>query len=303
MKKGTISEGIVREVVFPNKGIVETAEGERVVVKNTIPGQKVSFAVNKARHGKYEARLLEVLERSLLEQEADCRHFGECGGCTYRTLPYEKQLELKESQVHKLMEDAIGDVCDYEFLPIKPSPLQRGYRNKMEFSFGDEFKDGPLALGMHKRGSFYDLVTVSDCLIVDEDFRKILMTTLEYFMGQNVTYFHRLRHEGYLRHLLVRKAAKTGEILVDLVTTSTGTAGAPDLTMEEQLLREWKYALVSQSYEGTIKGILHTQNDSVADVIKNQWTEVLYGEDFFYEELLGLRFKISPFSFLIEIFP
>ncbi|MDD6504018.1 MAG: 23S rRNA (uracil(1939)-C(5))-methyltransferase RlmD [Lachnospiraceae bacterium] len=297
MKKGTISEGIVREVVFPNKGIVETAEGERVVVKNTIPGQKVSFAVNKARHGKYEARLLEILECSPLEQEADCRHFGECGGCTYRTLPYEKQLELKESQVHKLMEDAIGDACDYEFLPIKPSPLQRGYRNKMEFSFGDEFKDGPLALGMHKRGSFYDLVTVSDCLIVDGDFRKILMTTLEYFMGQNVTYFHRLRHEGYLRHLLVRKAAKTGEILVDLVTTSTGTAGAPDLTMEEQLLREWKYALVSQSYEGTIKGILHTQNDSVADVIKNQWTEVLYGEDFFYEELLGLRFKISPFSF------
>lgn len=297
MKKGTISEGIVREVVFPNKGIVETAEGERVVVKNTIPGQKVSFAVNKARHGKYEARLLEVLERSLLEQEADCRHFGQCGGCTYRTLPYEKQLELKESQVRKLMEDVIGDACDYVFLPIKPSPLQRGYRNKMEFSFGDEFKDGPLALGMHKRGSFYDLVTVSDCLIVDEDFRKILMTTLEYFAGQSVTYFHRLRHEGYLRHLLVRKAAKTGEILVDLVTTSTGTAGAPDLTMEEQLLREWKYALVSQSYEGTIKGILHTQNDSVADVIKNQWTEVLYGEDFFYEELLGLRFKISPFSF------
>ena len=79
----------------------------------------------------------------------------------------------------------------------------------MEFSFGDEYKDGPLALGMHKRGSFYDIVTVKDCQIVDEDFRKILEAVLEFYQQQGAKYYHKLSHQGYLRHLLVRKAVKT----------------------------------------------------------------------------------------------
>ena len=154
MKKGQIAEGIVRSVEFPNKGMVYTGDGDRVIVKNTIPGQKVSFAVNKVRKGKAEGRLLETLEKSPLETESPCPHFGECGGCTYQSLPYEEQLRLKENQVRAMMADAIGDACEYEFLGIKGSPCVQGYRNKMEFSFGDAYKDGPLALGMHKRGSF-----------------------------------------------------------------------------------------------------------------------------------------------------
>lgn len=296
MKKGQYGEGTINEIVFPNKGIAVTEDGERVIVKNTIPGQRVSFVVNKARKGKYEGRLLEVLEPSGLEQESACVH-KDCGGCIYQTLPYEEQLTIKANQVRKLMEEVIKEKCEYEFLGIKPSPRQFAYRNKMEFSFGDEYKDGPLALGMHKKGSFYDLVTVCDCRITDEDFKKILSVTLDFFRERNVPYFHRMRHEGYLRHLLVRKAAKTGEILVDLITTTSAVTGGLSVYEEEQMLREWKYELLSQSYEGTMKGILHTSNDSVADVVKNEGTELLYGEDYIYEELLGLRFKITPFSF------
>ena len=128
----------------------------------------------------------------------------------------------------------------------------------MEFSFGDAYKDGPLALGMHKRGSFYDIVTVSDCQIVDADFRAILTATLSFFQEKGISYYHRLRHTGYLRHLLVRKAVRTGEILVDLVTT-TERAG-----IEQELLAGWKDALLALSLEGKLKGILHTRNDSVA---------------------------------------
>ena len=168
-------------------------------------------------------------------------------------------------------------------------------RNKMEFSFGDEYKDGPLALGMHKRGSFYDLVTVSDCRIVDSDFRKILMTTLAFFEEKKIPYFHRRTHEGYLRNLLVRKAVKTEEILIDIVTTSQRELiGGIE---EDELYKEYSYRIISSGLQGRVRGILHTKNDSVADVVKNEWTEVHYGEEFFYEELLGLRFKISPFSF------
>lgn len=297
MKKGQHGEGIVQKVVFPNKGVALTEEGERVIVKNTIPGQKVAFAVNKARKGKCEGRLLETLEKSPLEIEPECPHFGLCGGCTYQSLPYEKQLELKEGQVRELMADAIKDTCQYDFLPIKRSPRQYEYRNKMEFSFGDEYKDGPLALGMHKRGSFYDLVTVSDCKIVDGDFRLILSATLVFFSKQNVRYYHRMSHEGYLRHLLVRKAVRTGELLLDLITTSRDIPGTPSEQEEKELLAGWCDCLRSLELQGSIRGILHTKNDSIADVVKDEGTEVLFGEDYFYEELLGLRFRISPFSF------
>ena len=294
MKKGFRGTGTVERVDFPNKGIAVTDDGDRVIVKNTIPGQKVEFVVNKVKHQRAEGRLMEVIEKSPLETEEPCPHFGMCGGCTYQTVPYEKQLDMKLTQVKKLISDAIGSEKEagYEFIGIHGSPKKSEYRNKMEFSFGDEYKDGPLALGMHKRGSFYDLVTVSDCQIVDEDFRTILKATLDYFSQNNIPYFHRATHKGYLRHLLVRKATKTGEIIVDLVT-STQTEGFN----EEELLAGFRYALLTRQYDGRFKGVLHTKNDSVADVVKNEGTEVLYGDSYFYEELLGLKFKITPFSF------
>ena len=294
MKKGQIIEGIVECVEFPNKGIVRTEDGGRVIVKNAVPGQKVSASINKVRKGKCEGRLLKVLERSAKEQpEAACIHAGECGGCTYQTLPYEEQLAMKASQVKKLIDDVIvPENTDYEFLGIKASPRQQEYRNKMEFSFGDAYKGGPLALGMHKRGSFYDIVDVPECRIVDDDFHTVLTVTLDYFKERNLPYYHKLRHTGYLRHLLVRKAVKTGEILVDLVTTTQISEGE-----EEALLAGWKEALCAAAYRGTLTGVLHTRNDSVADTVKNEGTDVLFGQDHFYEELLGLRFQITPFSF------
>lgn len=296
MKKKQQYEGRIEKVIFPNKGIAVTPEGERAVVKNTIPGQKVSFAVNKARKGRYEGRLLEVLERAENElAEPLCPHFGICGGCTYQNLSYEDQLKLKESQLRELFRpvlSASGREFDQVFEGIKPSPRVFGYRNKMEFSFGDTYKDGPLALGMHRRGSFYDIVNVEQCRIVDEDYRKILTAVREFFGEKKIPYYHRLRHEGYLRHLLVRKAAATGEILIDLITTSQREG-----FLEEALLQEFADRLGAIPLEGKLAGILHTRNDSVADVVKNEGTQILFGEDFFFEELLGLKFKITPFSF------
>ncbi len=297
MKKGQIVEGIIERVDFPNKGILRAEDGTRVIVKNAIMGQKVSAAVNKVRKGKCEGRLLEVLEKSALElPEPGCVHYGICGGCTFQSLPYEEQLSMKEQQVKDLIDAVITEENKgYEFLPIKASPRPKAYRNKMEFSFGDEYKDGPLALGMHKRGSFYDIVNVGECQIVDEDFRRVLKITLEYFKERQIPFYHKLRHTGYLRHFLVRKAVKTGEILVDLVTT-TQTDGLGAET-ESTLLDGWVKALCAETYDGVLKGILHTKNDSVADTIKNEGTDILSGQDFFYEELLGLKFKITPFSF------
>ena len=296
MKKGEIYEAIVEKVEFPNKGIVHVGE-EKVIVKNAIPGQKIQFVINKKRNGKCEGRLLEVLEASELERkEGACPHFGVCGGCLYQSLPYEEQLKIKEGQIKSLLDS----VCkSYEFEGIKGSPISDGYRNKMEFSFGDEYKGGPLALGMHRRGSFYDIVNTPQCHIVHEDFRKILTATLEYFTEKAMGYYRKLQHEGYLRHLLVRRAVKTGEILVALVTSGqTGKEGMPQsLETEKVLLEEWKKTLLALKMEGSFAGILHIRNDTLADVVQSDETTVLYGKGYFYEELLGLKFQITPFSF------
>lgn len=286
MKKGQILEGYIERVDFPNKGfaVVEDEE-KKVIVKNTVPEQKVRFAVNKIRKGQAEGRLLEILEHSPEECQPACPHFGVCGGCTYQNLPYEKQVEMKEAQIHAMMDAAVDG--DYIWEGVKESPVRDAYRNKMEFSFGDEYKDGPLALGMHKRGSFHDIVNVTECKIVDEDFRRIIKAVLEFATDTGLPYYHRMRHTGFFRHLLVRKAVRTGEILIDLVTTS-------EAQLDEARLVE---KLTGLSYDGKLAGILHTTNNSLADVVKDEGTKILYGQDYFYEELLGLKFKITPFSF------
>ena len=223
----------------------------------------------------------------------DCKHFGICGGCAFRDIPYEQQLVNKENEVKELIKEYIDDECVWE--GIIPSPVTEGYRNKMEFSFGDSKKDGPLELGMHRKGSFYDIVTVDDCKIVDDDYRKIIKETVAYFRGKETKYYHKKSHQGYLRHLLVRKGKKTGEILVDLVTSSQVPQDTP--CTEKSLLEDYVNLLLELKLDGQIVGILNTINDSLSDSIKNERTDILFGQDYFYEELLGLKFKITPFSF------
>lgn len=304
MKKGEQYTGVVEKLEFPNKGVISLEDG-RVVVKNVLPDQKVSFVIQKKRKGKAQGRLMEVLEKSPVEIDSACPHFGICGGCTYQNLPYEEQLKIKEGQIKELLDSVYinrSEQPSYVFEGIKASPKQFAYRNKMEFSFGDEVKDGPLSLGMHKRGSFYDVVSVNDCQIVDEDYRLILTTVLEYFKDKQISFYHRMRQEGCLRHLLVRKAVKTGEILIALVTTTQEAEVLNGLLegFKDALLKletEGSDSLLGRKLQGKIAGILHTKNDSLADVVKSDETNILYGKDYFYEELLGLKFKISQFSF------
>ena len=312
MKKGQQVEGVVTRVDFPNKGIVQTDDGDLITVKNVLEGQRILCVIKKTRKGKAEGRLLEVVKKSPLEMDVPaCKHFDQCGGCSYQTLPYEEQVALKGRQIKRLLEPVLPENSfDDLFEGVIPSPNQFAYRNKMEFSFGDAYFNGPLSLGMHKRGSFYDIVTVDGCQIIDEDMRCVLMETLAYFQERGANYYHKMRHEGYLRHLLVRKAAKTGEILVDLVTSSDARFLQKDATepatevqadaleaLESELLQGWSKRLQEVSYDGKLTGVLHTRNDRPADVVEDQGTRVLFGQAYFYEELLGLRFRITPFSF------
>ena len=307
MKKGLEYIGVVERVEFPNKGTVritkqclpggesvevgEEDAGIRVQVKGVIEGQTVRFRVIRSHLSKRRAEgmLLSVESPSWLECESGCPQSKDCGGCFYQTLSYENQLAIKESLVHKLMDEVISE--PYEFLPILGSPNTKAYRNKMEYSFGDEYKGGPLSLGLHKRGSFYDVLTTDRCVIVHEDYNRIVRAVLSEAQKTGLRHFHKITHLGYFRHLVVRRAQKTGEILVHIVTSSQSEG------KEEAFLQNLVEKLCALSLDGTLCGIVHSRNDNLSDAVESDETRVIYGRGFFYEEILGLRFRITPFSF------
>lgn len=405
MKKGDIYEAVVEQYDFPNKGSL-TLEDRKVTIKGALQGQKVRFMITKRKSGMAEGRILEVLERAPMEDaEPSCSYFGVCGGCAYRTMSYENQLALKEGMVKKLLDKVLlragSGSEDYVWEGILASPVQEGYRNKMEFTFGDAYKDGPLALGLHKKGSFHDILHVAGCRIIGDDWSRILSYTQEFFQEKGVPYFHRMRHDGILRNLVIRQSRATGEFLINLVTTTqwekygyagmkvenggedvpevrcrgeiadddweaaeqigaldagwvtaervevandvrvaterieatdagrvaaervedsddgrvaTGRIDATDdgqvaaecieareILSDIPVIGEYVQGLLALEQEpdfsGRIAGILYTENDTLGDVVQSDRTVCLYGRDYIMEEIMGLRFRISPFSF------
>ncbi len=282
-KKYLESEFTITDIEFPNKGI-GFWEDRRVSVKNTIPGQRIIADIKKKRK-QYEGRLRKIAEKADYEIEPECTAFGKCGGCTYQNISYEKELEIKKKMVLDLLNKA--GIKDYEFMGIKASPDIHCYRNKMEFSFGDNGAEGELCLGMRKRESNYEVVNADCCRIVNPDIRKVLSCVLEFFKETGEKFYHKLRHTGTLRHLLVRRGHFSKEMLINIVTTS-------ELAVNIEPLKD---RLLALELEGEIKGISHIINDGVADVVKADEIRLLYGQDYFNESLLGLNFKISTFSF------
>ena len=284
MKRGSQVTIKIEKTEFPSVGISEF-EGKKLYIKGAFPGQTIKGTVKKKRDTYADVKLVEVLEKAPYEIEAPCPHFGVCGGCSSQNLTYEKQLELLSDEVCELFEDK--DIPMGMYLGVKGSENTWEYRNKMEFTFGDLEKGGELTLGMHMKGKSFGVLTVDKCMIVDEDFRKVLTVTVEYFRKQNLPYYRVMKREGYLRHLVVRKASNTGELMVNLVTT----------TQIDFDLSEYTELLKSQTYKGKLVSVLHTENNSFSDAVVPEKVNILYGRGYIIEELLDLKFKISPFSF------
>ena len=326
LKKGIEAEGKVVRREFPDKGIIEIADEEsKVVVKGTLPGQMVRYRVLKKRNGNYEAYVEEITKRSPLENEAAvCKNCGVCGGCDYQTVPYEEQLKLKEAQIKPMILKACEKCTDelpvYE--GIKSAPHRWETRNKMEFAFGDSYKGGPLSLGLHKKEHFYDILYTDDCKIVHSDVDKVLAAVFEVCKTSGLSFYNKMMHRGYLRHLLVRRAESTGEILVAFETSSDFIKADEVEAMKTDSLKEFlesdaafydkeklrtpeetafldaiKEAVLGLSLEGKITGLLHLVNDRQSDMVAAEKTEVMYGREYINEKLLGLSFKITTFSF------
>ena len=220
-----------------------------------------------------------------------CKHNEFCGGCLHQGMDYTAQVEMKCKEVLNLLKKK--DIDYGEFLGIDASPAIYRYRNKMEYTFGDQVKDGEMTLGMHQKGRFMSIVTVDECQLVDVDFNIILRATLNFCTDKGYSFYHKKSHKGLMRNLIIRKGVRTGELLVNIVTSSQES-------FDEEAYAELLLGLSEYSYgklNNKIVGILHTINDNIADAVICDNLKILYGRDYYTEKIMGLDFKVSAFSF------
>lgn len=280
-RKKKIITGKIEKVKFPN--ISEfTYEDKKVNFKGGIEGQTVSVVVSKRRSTHIEAKVLELLEKSELETNKTCPNYIECGGCSYQTVSHEYELDLKLRQIKELYNDIYsGDI------EIFQSPLTNYYRNKMEYTFSDMYKDSPIMLGMHKKNRFYEVVDTKDCNLVHKDYEIIRNAVIDYARENELPFVKKRTHEGLLRHLIIRYALTTGEIMVNIVTT----------TQQNFDSESFVKMLLELNLEGKIKSIIHTENDSLADAVVPEKVNIIYGDEYITEKIFDLNFKVTPFSF------
>ncbi len=291
MKRKAIGTADIVRVDYPNRGRFFFTEEDgtevRGTIKNAIPGQKIQFRVCKKHKGRVEGSVIELLEHSPLETvEPTCDIAENCGGCIYQRMEYREQLSLKEDMVKRLLEPVMPDDVIYD--GIKGSPKEHEFRNKMDYSFGNEERGGELRLGLHKKATRYTVLNAESCTNVHHNLGEILTCVREYCLEKDLPIYNKLAHEGYLRFLLVRRSEATGEILICLAHTS----------QMEHDFTELKDRLLALSLdESKIAGIWTTVDDSFGDALKPEEMTCLYGQDSMMEQLLGLDFKVTLFSF------
>jgi len=254
-----------------------------VFVEGVVPGDVISAKVVKKKTNYAEAEVIEILKPSIDRIEPLCPIFGNCGGCTWQNLSYEVQIKHKEEISFTSLEH-IGKITPFSSYPIIPSPQIWRYRNKMDFTFGTD-NESKITLGLHKKGSFSDIIDVEKCLICPESFETILEGTKSFCRKNNFTSYNPQTHIGQMRHLIIREGRNTGDLIVVLLTASK------DIENIENLYCELKNSLPN------LRGFIWGLNASRADAPNID--EIIYqgGEDYFFERIGELTFQISAFSF------
>ncbi len=294
VKRGEELNVTIENVAFGGKGICRINDYV-IFVPNTLPQDEVKIRVTKRKTGYGEARILELVKPSPLRQDAPCKYFGWCGGCTWQKVSYEQQLEFKWNHVKESIQH-ISDIKDIEVPKPIASEKIRAYRNKMEFSFADKRWLLPhelgnmeieksFALGLHVPGTFDKIISIDECLLQSDAANEILKFTQIYCKENNLLPYGIRSHEGFLRFLVIRESHFSGDIMVNIVTAFSDSKNMSKLAQE-----------LSQKFP-QIKSIINTINDRKAQIAFGEEEIVLYGDSFITDKLFDKMYKISANSF------
>ncbi|HOE96133.1 MAG TPA: 23S rRNA (uracil(1939)-C(5))-methyltransferase RlmD [Candidatus Sumerlaeota bacterium] len=278
----------IQDLAYGGLGVARH-NGFVVFVPNALPGERVAARIVKKKANHAQA-VLERIEQASPHRIANppCPVYDRCGGCTWQNLPHEEQTRWKEKQVVDTLRH-LGRQEAFETRPILRSPLAFRYRNKMEYSWGMEPSERhgapQLVLGFHKPGRFDRILPVPACLLQPEALDEMHATLLQWAREQGFGAHDPRRHEGFLRHAVMRYSFTTGENIL-LLLTHEG-----DLTGKEQLVERLRERV------GGFKAFVWGINRGVADVARIEEERWVWGNPILEEEVNGLRFEISPQSF------
>jgi len=268
----------VDALAYGGRGVAR--HGELVVfVSRALPGDRVRARVTKLKRRHAEARTIELLEPGPGRVEPRCAHFGVCGGCAWQDLDYAEQVRHKATQV----DDALRRLGRLEVAlePIVPAAEQYGYRNKLEYSWSAG-PDGP-SLGFHRAGRWDELVPVETCHIASPAGNDVRRAFERWARAGGLAVYDGSTGEGYLRHLVVREGAHTGQLLAMLVT-------APGAVPQAD-------ALEALMPEGVV-GVAHAVNPGVAEATAGLESVPLFGADRYEELVGGLRLAVTAGAFM-----
>ncbi len=256
-------------------------DGYTFFIDGALPGEEVEARVFE-RHKRYgRAHLVKVLKTSCDRVTPPCRAFGKCGGCHLMHLAYSKQLEVKRQKVIDALE-RIGKLENLTVDPCVSAPFPLGYRNKIQLPVRPSIQG--IQLGLYARSS-HDLVSVETCHIHSSLGEKVYQRVGALIKHSEIEPYDPRSHSGELRHVLIKSALYTQEVLVILVTNKNPSS----------LLKYLAQEIMSSSSE--IKGVVHNLQKAIGNVILGDEYSVLEGIGYIYEHLCGLKFKVSPASF------
>jgi 23S rRNA (uracil1939-C5)-methyltransferase len=271
--RGDELELTIESLAFGGAGVARL-DGYVVFVQDGLPGDRVRAIVQKSKRAFAEARVSEIVDPSPERVPPVADH----PGAPWQSLPYERQLEVKQAQVDDALR-RLGRLESHALEPIVPASETWRYRNKLEYSFGSD-SSGQLVCGFHVPGRWDEIVEVADCLLASESANAARERVVQWCRAQALQPHDRRTGEGLLRNLVVREGRRTGQLQLRLITSpgQLDTQGLVDAA-------------------GPVHGLLWTRLDSVAEVTRGGETELLAGEAELTEEIGGMRFRISPEAF------
>lgn len=288
----------IESIGFEGKAIARH-DGFVYFVDGGVPGDRVLAEVRKKKKSYAEARILEILESSPSREIPRCRYFGTCGGCKWQHLAYAEQCAWKKQNVQDAFE-RLGKVAYTTLHETLPAGTQFYYRNKMEFSFGDsrwlmnderaqsDIPNKNFALGLHVPGRFDKVLDVEECFLQSEISSRMVNAVRKAALERGVSVYQTRTHEGFLRNFVVRNSTATGEQMVILVTSP------PHGKADENMVAWFERDFIAMFPE--VSTAIHAVTTSKAAVAGGE-TRTVHGAGVISETILGVQYRISPFSF------
>jgi len=281
------------DIAEEGKG-VGRAEDFVLFVEKAVPGDIADIEVYRSKKNFGEGKIAKLKQASPYRTQPFCEHFGTCGGCKWQHMTYEAQLKFKQKSVA----DALTRIAKIDvegMLPIIPSPEDKYYRNKLEYTFsnkrwlmdGENRNDEPLnmdALGFHIPGRFDKILDVHHCWLQAEPSNKLRNSIREFAIKHGYSFYDLKAHSGVLRNLIVRTSS-TGEVMVIVVFAYV------DQGEIDQLM-----AFVEENFP-EISSLLYIVNQKKNDTIFDQEVIAWKGPEYILEEMDGIKFRIGPKSF------